>query len=128
VRDNDIADCLRLKQQLRQLCIAGGRPDTLIRIPCQELEAWYLGDFAALAQAYNQPRLVGLAKKAKYRNPDAVPKPAVELERLIPGFQKQAAARKLGALLAEERNCSRSFQVFLAGIRRLAGEMCQELK
>ena len=52
VRDNDNADCLVLKGKLRQLCHQGRRADTLIRIVCQELEAWYLSEPRALADAY----------------------------------------------------------------------------
>jgi hypothetical protein len=123
VRDNDNADCTRLKERLRRLCIQGGHPDSLIRIPCQELEAWYLGELEALAAAYQRPKLARLAGKAKYQNPDALPKPSAEIEKLIPEFQKQAAARCMGALLSGEHNQSRSFQVFLTGVQRLAAEM-----
>ncbi len=123
VRDNDNGDCHRLKARLRALCIQGGHPEALIRLPCQELEAWYLGDMQALADAYACPRLARLTGKAKYRNPDALPKPAAEIEKLIPEFQKQTAARRMGARLSGERNHSRSFQVFLAGVYRLATEM-----
>lgn len=123
VRDNDNGDCRRIKERLRELCIRGGHPEALIRLPCQELEAWYLGDLNALADAYTCPRLARLAAKAKYQNPDAIPKPAAEIEKLIPEFQKQTAARRMGARLSGERNCSRSFQVFLASVYRLAAEM-----
>lgn len=126
VRDNDNGDCIRLKERLRQLCAQNGHPDSLIRIPCQELETWYLGELKALATAYQRPKLSRLAGKAKYQNPDALPKPSAEIEKLIPEFQKQAAARRMGTLLsvlAGESNRSKSFQVFLAGIRRLATEM-----
>ena len=44
VRDNDGADCADLKAELVAQCAAGGRDDTLVRLACQELEAWYLGD------------------------------------------------------------------------------------
>ena len=43
VQDNDNGDCLALKQRLLQRCREGEREDTLVRIVCQELEAWYLG-------------------------------------------------------------------------------------
>ena len=47
VRDNDRGDCRALKKALLGLCETGGRPgrrsEPLIRIVCQELEAWYLG-------------------------------------------------------------------------------------
>jgi hypothetical protein len=123
VRDNDNGDCLGLKKRLRTLCEQGGHSAVLIRLPCQELEAWYLGDLKALADAYACPRLARLTDKAKYRNPDAIPKPAAVIEKLVPEFQKQTAARRMGIRLSEEDNLSRSFQVFLAGVRRLAAKM-----
>lgn len=124
VRDNDGGDCAQLKERLRQLCQQGGRPGTLIRIACQELEAWYLGEPEALAEAYGLPKLAKLAEKAKYRAPDTLLKPSVELKRLVPEFQKLAGARLLGARLAEERNRSPSFQCFVAGLRTLTGTPC----
>ena len=49
IRDNDRGDCLARKRKLVDLCIAAGRQDRfLVRIVCQELEAWFLGDMAAL--------------------------------------------------------------------------------
>lgn len=52
VRDNDGGDCRRLKDRLRRLAREGQRKDTLVRIACQELEAWYFGSPDALAIAY----------------------------------------------------------------------------
>ena len=49
--DNDRGDCVALKRELEAKCQAAERPDTLIRIVCQELEAWYLGEPDALADA-----------------------------------------------------------------------------
>jgi hypothetical protein len=120
VRDNDGGDCLALKRRLRDLCEKNGRPDTLIRLACQELEAWYFGEPDALALAYEDQNLKTLSSKAKYRDPDAVDCPSRELERLIPQFQKTSGARTVGKLLTEVNNKSKSFQVFLSGIRRMA--------
>ncbi len=120
VHDNDLEDCLRLKQDLAKLCSEAGREDTLIRIPCQELEAWYFGEPEAMAEAYGNAWPKGLTHRAKYRNPDTIRKPSAELERHVDGFQKISGARKMGNLLTEERNRSRSFQTFLSGVRRVA--------
>ena len=54
LRDNDGGDCVRLKRRLLQSCQQAGRPDTLVRIVCQELEAWYLGEPDALADAFGK--------------------------------------------------------------------------
>ena len=54
VRDNDRGDCRALKKELLGLCKTGRgpgrRPDPLIRIVREELEAWYLGEPDALAR------------------------------------------------------------------------------
>lgn len=119
VRDNDGGDCSRLKVRLWELCEQAGRPGTLVRIVCQELEAWYFGEPEALAEAYETPKLAKLAEKAKFRDSDTVSKPSVELERLVPEFQKLSGARLLGTQLTESRNRSPSFGYFITGIRRL---------
>ncbi|SMF97048.1 protein of unknown function [Methylomagnum ishizawai] len=119
VEDNDGGDCSGLKSKLRFLCEQAGQSDTLVRIVCQELEAWYLGEPEALAEAYGNPKLAKLAAKAKFREPDALIKPSVELERLVPEFQKLAGARLLGSRLTETRNRSPSFRCFIAGVGRM---------
>jgi len=121
VRDNDGADCRASKARLVDLCSQGGRPDTLIRIVCQELESWYLGEPEALIHAYgDSTTLNGLARKARFRDPDSLRRPSEDLVKLLPGFQKISGARRLGQLVTEEGNSSTSFRNFLAGIRRVA--------
>jgi hypothetical protein len=119
VRDNDGRDCMQVKRRLATLCEEGGRSDTLVRIPCQELEARYFGEPDALAEAYGRPSLGDISGKAKYRDSDAIQKPSAELEALVPEFQKVSGARRLGAFLSEAGNRSHSFHVFLDGVRRL---------
>ena len=92
VRDNDGGDCRALKDHLRDLCRAGRREDTLIRIACQELEAWYLGEPDALADAFGREALRGIGQRARFREPDAVARPSEAVERLVPEFQMAAAA------------------------------------
>lgn len=122
MRDNDGANCRAVKKRLKRLCVEGGKPDTLIRIACQELEAWYLGVPEILAEVYASPNLAGLGRKALYRDPDRIATPSSKLEELVPEFRKIDGARRMGAKmpLRELENCSRSFQVFAEGIRRVA--------
>ena len=119
LRDNDGADCVQLKQRLLQSCQTAGRGDILVRIVCQELEAWYLGDPDALADAFGNERLRGIGRKARFRDPDAVQKPSKAIEKLVPGFQKGSGARTMANFLSREQNRSKSFQVFLSGLDRL---------
>ena len=118
VRDNDGADCLKLKKSIAALCAEGGRTDTLVRIACQELEAWYLGAPGALAEAFQNERLRSIGAQARFRDPDAVVQPAVALTALIPEFQKVSGARSLSRVLPRE-NSSPSFQALMTGINRL---------
>lgn len=119
ILDNDGGDCVRLKAKLKQLCNQSGRGDTLIRIACQELEAWYLGEPAALADAFDKPALQNLGRQVRFRDPDALKRPAVEIERLIPEFKKRSAARDMARHLTRERNRSGSFRALMEGIEAM---------
>ena len=124
LRDNDAANCATVKARLVKLCVDNGRPDTLVRLACQELEAWYLGDLDALAAAYEEPKLCGHAMRKRYVDPDAWEKPSVEVKRSLPTFQKGLGARRMGvALRGADESRSRSFQVFVAGVQKMAHEM-----
>ncbi len=119
--DQDLEDCRDLKGRLGNLVREAGRPETLVRLACRELEAWYLGDPEALAEAYECAGLKSLADKARFRNPDQVQKPSREVARLVPQFQKVAGARRMAGHLDPARNRSRSFQVFFEGLHKLLG-------
>ena len=120
MRDQDRADCRQIKTRLVDLCRQAGRPDTLVRVVCRELEAWYIGDPEALARAFPEARRHPLRElnRARYRNPDAVVRPSEAIARQIPEFQKRSGARHMANHLSRE-NRSRSFQVFLEGVERL---------
>lgn len=123
VRDNDSAACRTLKAQLLGLCASGGRPDSLVRIACQELEAWYLGQPEALAEGYSNLGIVRMLQRPKYRNPDTIPQPSAKLMSFIPEFQKVSGARRMGGLLNREQNRSPSFQVFISGVEKIKAQM-----
>ncbi len=125
LRDNDGGDCHALKDRLLGLCRQGGRGDSLVRIACQELEAWYLGEPEALADAFCNEELRGIRRLARYRNPDAVATPSKAIKRLIPEFQKISGARRMAQFLSKERNRSTSFQTLLRGIERLCPDASQ---
>lgn len=119
MRDKDKDDCVAVKERLRRLCIESGKPNALVRIVCQELEAWYLGEPYALAEAFRDERLHRIGQRARFRDPDAVQQPSVALNELVPEFQKIAAARRMAQYLSRERNKSPSFQTLLTGLDRL---------
>lgn len=117
VRDNDNANCVDLKTRLEALCWQGGRPETLIRLVCQELESWYLGDLAALATAFDEPTADTAAHRKRYAHPDDWQRPSVEVKRLVPVFQKHSGARVMAQHLDPQNNRSKSLQAFVTGLR-----------
>lgn len=118
VRDQDSADCIQVKERLRTLCIQSGRKDSLVRIVCNELESWFLGDLAAVEQAFHRRGLAGRQGNAKYRNPDELHNAAQELKKLVPEYQKISGSRAIAQHMTPDNNCSHSFQVFIEGVRR----------
>lgn len=122
VRDKDQEDCVKVKERLVALCREGRRPDALVRIVCQELEAWYFGDCEALATAYTDDRLRTLGGRERYRDPDAIVRPSFELTKAVPEFQKRLGARRMAATMRRDGNTSYSFRVFFEGIERVAGD------
>lgn len=121
MRDNDGQDCIRLKARLQELCRQAGKPQTLVRLACQELEAWYLGDLRAVGEAFAKPTLSNDQQKAKYREPDGIGSPSQELSKLVPEYRKLHGSRVLGAVLnlQVEANRSNSFRAFFQGLSRL---------
>jgi len=123
IRDNDGGDCFALKQRLVALCKESGGADALVRIACQELEAWYFGEPKAMATAFDKAHLAGIGKKARYRDPDAIQQPSKEIAKLIPEFQKISGAKQMAQHLTRNGSRSRSFQVLMEGIECLISAM-----
>ncbi|NMG45444.1 DUF4276 family protein [Aromatoleum toluvorans] len=126
VRDNDGADCVALKARLQTLCKHAGRPQTLVRLVCQELESWYLGDLRALAAAFDARKADSPANRKRYAHPDEWNKPSAEVKRLVPSFQKIGGARAMAQHLEPDNNLSRSLHVFVEGVRRVAADIRNE--
>ena len=119
LRDQDNGDCRTIKSNLVKLCRDAGKPDTLIRIACRELESWFVGDLAAVSKAFSLPKLSEQQRKAIYRDPDVLANPVSELRKFIPTYQKRDGARRIGPYLSVEKNCSHSFMVFVDAVRGL---------
>jgi hypothetical protein len=119
VRDNDGGDCRSLKERLTALCGDAGRSDSLVRIACQELEAWYFGEPVALATAFGEDKCLSIGKKTAFRDPDTIQQPSKMLMKMIPRFQKISGARLMAKHLTRGGNTSRSFQVTMEGIERM---------
>lgn len=122
LRDQDSAECRDVKQRVLELCAEAGRPDTLVRVACRELESWYLGDLKAVAKAFRINNLASKQEQRKYRNPDALGNPVQELERITnKKYQKISGSRAIGPLLDLHNNRSPSFQVFVSSVQKLTG-------
>jgi len=119
LRDQDAADCVDVKNKLTTLRADADRPDTLVRIACRELEAWFLGDLEAVALAFDTPRIADLQRRSKFRTPDALGNPTQELQRLVPEYQKVSGASRLAEHIDVERCVSTSFGYFIKGLHRL---------
>lgn len=120
MRDNDGGDCVALKARLLKLASVRPSPPVLIRIVCQELESWFLGDLAAVEAAYG--RLPSARQTSvKYRDPDLMTNASDELKKLtgVPG--KIARAEKIAPHLNTDpaKNCSQSFNAFVSGLQQL---------
>lgn len=122
LHDQDMKDCIALKQELLQLCAVTDRA-CLVRIACQEMEASYFGDIEALCSAYKRPKLKDMIGKKKFRVPDTIPDPKGELYKLIPEHQQISGAKRVAPYMDIERNTSVSFQQFVHGVRRMT---CQQ--
>ena len=119
LRDQDAAQCTAVKERLTDLVPPDRRAATLVRVACRELESWIIGDWVALAKAYDQQRLAANSARASYRDPDLLSRPVEEIRKFIPEYQKRDGARRTGALLDPSTNRSKSFRAFCSGVGRL---------
>ena len=118
IRDQDSGDCVRIKKDLQAKC-HNAKKKALIRIACRELESWYLGDLKAVANTFGPRVKPNDQNKTKYKTPDNLGNPFQVLKKIAPGYQKLSGSREIGKSLSLENNCSKSFEVFLSGVRDL---------
>ena len=131
--DEDREDCFQLKAQLEGIAHDAGfvtksnAPpagdfQVVNRLAVEELEAWFFGDMKALRNAY--PRV---SRNAQYQDPDAIENGTSEalwraLRRDYPKrLPKTKVARNIAPHMEPCRNTSRSFQVFVEGLKACVG-------
>jgi hypothetical protein len=119
MRDQDSGDCRQVKAALQKRCRAAGRADAVVRVACRELESFFVGDWQAVAQAFDRPALARLASRAPFREPDALGSPSQELARQLGGYQKRDGARRIAPLIDPARNRSRSFHALRSAVLAL---------
>ena len=124
LRDQDRANCREVKRSLAATCSRAGKPGTIIRIACHELEAFYLGDLRAVELGLEIGGLAAKQNRAKYRDPDRLPSPARELEELTAGrYQKVSGSRAIAPHLDLNTPRSKSFHHLLQAIRKASGDL-----
>ena len=122
LHDQDSHDCRKLKHKLKQLCVQNNKHKPLIRIVCQELEAWYFGDLDAVEKAFPSFRANKYKNKRRFKNPDAINKPSDELKLIVRGFNKGIAAREVPRHMNIDMNTSTSFNHLICGLQNLVKE------
>lgn len=121
LRDNDGADCVALKQRLVSK-IPDNAPEYLVRIVCQELEGWFLGDLDAVAAAYPFAARHRSFKSLSKKDPDELTN-ASELMKHLTGTQaKVSRASMIAQHMQPANNRSNSFHVFVNGLGRFLAE------
>ena len=116
--DKDSSDCKVLKNEINKLVNSTKYSNTLIRIICTELESWYLGDLNAVSKAFS----IDLTKKINkpiYQNPDVLSNAKQELRRLVPLYQPISGSKYISKYMDINKNKSKSFQVFISGVRKI---------
>jgi hypothetical protein len=109
LRDADGGNCRDLKKHLSSLAAQAGDKPYKVRIVCQELESWLIGDAQAIEKSYCW-RIE--SQKAKFLNPDRLTNASEELSKITGDRTKELRARKIAPYLIPDRNKSHSFQVF----------------
>lgn len=130
VVDSDRKSCTDFLSELKSVASESGVPDTMFRIAIEEIEAWYLGDPAAIQTAYPRAKQAPLAKYeqdsvcgtwellADIVYPGGV-KAVHKFGWPLPGNLKHEWATNIGGHMDMDRNVSPSFQKFVSGLRRL---------
>ena len=111
LRDQDGGDCELLKTKLCEIAAQGSHSYT-VRVVCNELESWFLGELESVEAAYPASKASKYKNVAKYRVPDALGNASEELDKLIDIGGKVGRADAIARFFDPAKCVSRSFQVF----------------
>ena len=116
IRDNDRGACIQRKKQLQDIVDAAGKTERAkIRIVCQELESWFIGDTHALeALGVVRP---GKRPRVLRGDPDMVPHPKRALRELMPTYQPISGSKAIAPHLDIVANRSASFRATVEVLR-----------
>lgn len=118
LRDNDGGDCIRLKKRLSLRAQESEKPFS-IRIVCQEIESWFIGDLEAVEKAYPQSNASSYVERSKFRNPDTLGNASEELTKLTSTHSKVGRALKISTHLNLDTNRSPSFNILRSKVKEL---------
>ncbi len=111
-------DCRDIKQSLMQKIHKSKKSNSAccVRIACHELESFYLGDLDAVKNGLAINNI-----QTSYSDPDSIQNPSQLLKKITRNkYKKIAGSRKIAHYLnLDGRNCSRSFNALLYGLRTL---------
>ena len=116
--DADGKDCKALKRELMEKVPQNRRARTLVRIVCQELEAWYLAQPEALSRAGALAKPIPHSVRSK--SADAITNPKRTFRRYAHEKGQIEHARRIGPELETDNARSQSFQQFITALQRLA--------
>ncbi len=119
MRDNDGGNCRRRKSELETRVPKRVTSPYRIRIVCQQLESWLMGDPEALAEAYPKAARAPLFARWTKGDPDKLSNASELMERLTGTRAKIARSHAIACCSRPSSNRSRSFQVFLGAVKSL---------
>lgn len=114
-RDQDIGNCIDIKNRIIDLVSQNCTCEFYVRIVCKELESWFLGDLDAVGEAYRRFKPENFQNKSKLRNVDNIQNPGKYLKAIIPEhFDKKTlpkleTSEKISRFMRIEKNRSPSF-------------------
>lgn len=118
LRDNDNKDCAAHKAKLAQMVHKADMTErSRIRIVCQMLEGWFIGDTEALTKSKHLKKPI--PKRLKTCDPDAQPNPKAELRKLRDGYTEIRGAKAISPHLTLTANRSKSFIYTVQALRDL---------
>ena len=119
IRDNDNGNCTDHKTRLVQMARDADLSDrSRIRIVCQMLEGWFIGDAEALRKSQHFKKAI--PKRLTKCDPDEQQNPKAELRKLRDGYTEIRGAKAISPHLNIEANRSKSFNHTVRAIRELA--------
>ena len=121
--DQDQSNCVAKKQELLAAVPEHIRRRVAVRIVCDELESWYVGEPAALEQAL--PELGSVSAIPELRGaPDAIARPSRRIAQGIgrAKLKKVALAESISVRMDPDANTSHSFNLFVQTLRQILAD------